>query len=324
MIRRPPRSTLFPYTTLFRSPEGRRAKPASAHAHLADPVALHAVSRASVQDHRAWPGIPRRFGRHAHADVSPGGRPLDRRGGESRGSQGRSYRFPAQVLRRREAANALSPVFFPFHRTVGRSRHELRILRRRGLPGMRANRLARGSRQRSSASQRAQGLRRGPREVHGLRFRDGPGSVDDAALWDKRLATFLRRRFALSRPIHVKFPESWLRSFVDTKIPTRELARVLTMGGLDVESVEPVAPAFSGVVVGRVVDVVRHPNADRLTLCRVDVGRYAPLSIVCGAPNVLPGMNVPVATLGARLPVMEIKQAKVRGVESSGMLCSAK
>jgi len=122
----------------------------------------------------------------------------------------------------------------------------------------------------------------------------------------------------------VKFPESWLRSFVDTKIPTRELARVLTMGGLDVESVEPVAPAFSGVVVGRVVDVVRHPNADRLTLCRVDVGRDAPLSIVCGAPNVLPGMKVPVAMLGARLPGTEIKQTKVRGVESTGMLCSAR
>ena len=99
---------------------------------------------------------------------------------------------------------------------------------------------------------------------------------------------------------------------------------MLTMGGLDVESVEPVAPAFSGVVVGRVVDVVRHPNADRLTLCRVDVGRDAPLSIVCGAPNVLPGMKVPVAMLGARLPGMEIKQAKVRGVESTGMLCSAR
>jgi len=122
----------------------------------------------------------------------------------------------------------------------------------------------------------------------------------------------------------VKFPESWLRSFVDTKIPTRELARVLTMGGLDVESVEPVAPAFSGVVVGRVVDLVRHPDADRLTLCRVDVGDDALLSIVCGAPNVFPGMKVPVATLGARLPGMEIKQAKVRGVDSSGMLCSAK
>jgi phenylalanyl-tRNA synthetase beta chain len=122
----------------------------------------------------------------------------------------------------------------------------------------------------------------------------------------------------------VKFPESWLRSFVDPKIPTRELARVLTMGGLDVESVEPVAPAFDKVVVGQVLQAAKHPNADRLTLCKVDVGGGTTLAIVCGAPNVVAGMKAPVALLGARLPGMEIKQAKVRGVESSGMLCSAK
>jgi phenylalanyl-tRNA synthetase beta chain len=122
----------------------------------------------------------------------------------------------------------------------------------------------------------------------------------------------------------VKFPESWLRSFVDPKIPTQELARVLTMGGLDVESVEPVAPAFDKVVVGQVLQVAKHPGADRLTLCKVDVGGGTTLAIVCGAPNVVAGMKVPVAMLGARLPGMEIRQAKVRGVESSGMLCSAK
>ena len=122
----------------------------------------------------------------------------------------------------------------------------------------------------------------------------------------------------------MKFPESWLRSFVDPKIPTRELARVLTMGGLDVESVEPVAPAFDKVVVGQVLQAAKHPNADRLTLCKVDVGGGTTLAIVCGAPNVVAGMKAPVAMLGARLPGMEIKQAKVRGVESSGMLCSAK
>jgi len=122
----------------------------------------------------------------------------------------------------------------------------------------------------------------------------------------------------------VKFPESWLRSFVDPKISTRELARVLTMGGLDVESVEPVAPAFDKVVVGQVLQAAKHPNADRLTLCKVDVGGGTTLAIVCGAPNVVAGMKAPVALLGARLPGMEIKQAKVRGVESSGMLCSAR
>ena len=107
----------------------------------------------------------------------------------------------------------------------------------------------------------------------------------------------------------MKFPESWLRSFVDPKMPTQELAHVLTMGGLDVESVEPVAPAFDKVVVGQVLQAAKHPNADRLTLCRVDTGGDAPVSIVCGAPNVVVGMKAPVALLGARLPCMEIKQA---------------
>jgi len=98
---------------------------------------------------------------------------------------------------------------------------------------------------------------------------------------------------------------------------------VLTMGGLDVESFHPVAPPFDKVVVGLVLEVAKHPNADRLTLCKVDVGGST-LAIVCGAPNVVAGMKAPVAMLGARLPEMEIKQTKVRGVESSGMLCSAK
>ena len=122
----------------------------------------------------------------------------------------------------------------------------------------------------------------------------------------------------------MKFSENWLRSFVDPKIPTQELARVLTMGGLDVESVEPVAPIFDKVVVGRVLEAAKHPSADRLTLCKVDVGGGTTLAIVCGAPNVVAGMKAPVAMSGARLPGMEIKRAKVRGVESSGMLCSAK
>jgi len=122
----------------------------------------------------------------------------------------------------------------------------------------------------------------------------------------------------------MKFSESWLRSFVDPPLSTQELAHVLAMGGLKVESVEPVAPPFDKVVVGRVIEVARHPNADRLSLCKVDVGRGAPLAVVCGAPNVIAGMKAPVALVGARLPGVEITQAKVRGVESNGMLCSAK
>src|SRR5687767_8787668 len=120
----------------------------------------------------------------------------------------------------------------------------------------------------------------------------------------------------------MKFSEYWLRTFVDPPLATRELADALAMGGLDVESVEPVAPPFEGVVVGEVLRVQAHASADRLAVCSVNVG-VAPLTIVCGAPNVRPGQRVAAALAGAKLPSMEIRVAQVRGVESHGMLCSA-
>ncbi len=123
----------------------------------------------------------------------------------------------------------------------------------------------------------------------------------------------------------MQFSERWLRSFVDPPLDSDELARLLTMSGVEVETCSPVAPPFSGVVVGQVLSVQKHPNADRLTLCSVDAGTGAPLPIVCGAPNVAAGMRAPVALVGARLPGgLEIKAASMRGVESRGMLCSAR
>jgi phenylalanyl-tRNA synthetase beta chain len=122
----------------------------------------------------------------------------------------------------------------------------------------------------------------------------------------------------------MKFSEHWLRTYVDPPIATQELARVLAMGGLEVESIDEVVPPFDNVVVGQVVEVARHPDADRLSLCRVDVGDGGPLAIVCGAPNVAVGLKVAVALVGASLPGLEIKRVKVRGVDSNGMLCSAK
>ncbi len=125
----------------------------------------------------------------------------------------------------------------------------------------------------------------------------------------------------------MKFSESWLRTFVNPPLSTRELADLLTFGGIEVEGVAPVAPPFDRVVVGEVLSVEKHPNADRLNVCQVNVtgnANEAPLTIVCGAPNVLAGMRVPAALVGARLPGIEIKAAKVRGVASHGMLCSAK
>ncbi len=127
------------------------------------------------------------------------------------------------------------------------------------------------------------------------------------------------------------FPESWLRSFVDPKLTTEELAHALTMSGLEVEGLRAAAPPTSKIVVGRVLEVVKHPDADKLNVCQVDAGTGATLNIVCGAPNVAPGIKVPVALVGAELPPAEeggkpfaIKLSKLRGVESQGMLCSAR
>ncbi len=121
----------------------------------------------------------------------------------------------------------------------------------------------------------------------------------------------------------MKFSENWLRTFVNPPLTTTQLLDAIAMGGLDVEHVEPAALPFERVVAGEVVKVGRHPTADRLSVCEVNVGDRL-LSIVCGAPNVAVGAKVPTALAGAQLPGLEIKVAAVRGVESQGMLCSAR
>jgi phenylalanyl-tRNA synthetase beta chain len=118
-------------------------------------------------------------------------------------------------------------------------------------------------------------------------------------------------------------PESWLRHLVNPSLATDELAHLLTMSGLEVESCAPLAPPFDGVVAVRVIEVARHPDADKLSVCKVDAGGQT-LSIVCGAPNVRSGMLAPLAKIGARLAGREIKLATMRGVQSQGMLCSAR
>ena len=121
----------------------------------------------------------------------------------------------------------------------------------------------------------------------------------------------------------MNIPENWLRGFVDPKLAINKLAHLLTMSGLEVESCRPVAPPFAGVVVGEILAVEQHPNADKLTVCTVNDGREA-LRVVCGAPNVRAGMKAPLATVGTVLGSLEIKHTKLRGVDSQGMLCSAR
>ena len=123
----------------------------------------------------------------------------------------------------------------------------------------------------------------------------------------------------------MQFSEQWLRSYADPPFSSDELAARLTMAGLEVESIDPVAPPFSGVVVGEVTRVAAHPNADKLTVCEVEVGAGEILSIVCGAPNVVQGIKVPCALVGAVLPGgAEIGATTLRGAQSQGMLCSAR
>ena len=122
----------------------------------------------------------------------------------------------------------------------------------------------------------------------------------------------------------MQFSESWLRSLCNPVLSTGELCHLLTMAGLEVEECRPVGADFSNVVVAEVLSVEKHPDADKLKLCSVNVGESGPLQIVCGAPNVAAGMKVPCALVGAQLPGIQIKQARVRGIESFGMLCSAR
>jgi len=122
----------------------------------------------------------------------------------------------------------------------------------------------------------------------------------------------------------MKFPESWLREHVAITADRATLAAALTAIGLEVEAMSEVGVGLDGVVVAEILSCAKHPEADRLQVCRVATGT-GEVQIVCGAPNARPGLKAPLATLGATLPGgIEIKSAKLRGVESQGMLCSAK
>jgi phenylalanyl-tRNA synthetase beta chain len=128
----------------------------------------------------------------------------------------------------------------------------------------------------------------------------------------------------------MQFPESWLREFCNPPLNTTQLAELLTMSGMEVEELRPVAPPFHGIVVAEILEAEQHPNADKLRVCKVNAGSGEPLQIVCGAPNARVGIKVPLAMVGAALPPGEdgkpfkIGVGKLRGVESFGMLCSAR
>ena len=123
----------------------------------------------------------------------------------------------------------------------------------------------------------------------------------------------------------MQISEAWLRELVNPPVSTEELVEQLTMAGLEVDSVQPAAAEFSGVVVGKVIAMEKHSNADKLSVCQVDAGEQEALQIVCGAANVKIGLKIPTALVGAVLPGnFKIKKSKLRGEYSLGMLCSEK
>ncbi len=122
----------------------------------------------------------------------------------------------------------------------------------------------------------------------------------------------------------MKVSKLWLREWVNFSLTEQELAEQLTMAGLEVDAVNPVAGQFTHVIVAEVLNTKPHPDADKLTLCEVNINKDKPLKIVCGAANVRPGLRVALAMIGAHLPGgLQIKESKLRGELSQGMLCSA-
>ena len=122
----------------------------------------------------------------------------------------------------------------------------------------------------------------------------------------------------------MRISEQWLREWVSPKLDTEQLAERLTLAGLEVSALEPASADLKGVVVGQIDSLREHPHADRLKLCSVDIGRRSRLEIVCGAPNVVTGMRVPVALPGTELPNgVHVEKSEIRGEVSMGMLCSA-
>ena len=163
----------------------------------------------------------------------------------------------------------------------------------------------------------------------GLCLGHGNRSPRDAALRGERSQALLRERSALPRAVPggliMRIPYSWLAEWVSVPWSPQDLGSRLTMAGLELEALEPAAPAFSGVVVGEILTGEKHPQADKLRVCRVSTGQGEPLQIVCGASNARAGLKSALAVVGAKLPGdLAIKAAKLRGVESAGMLCSAK
>src|SRR5438128_2963642 len=207
-------------------------------------------------------------------------------------------------------------------------------LRGHGLPYVQANRLDGDPRLRYGAPGRPRELRGGQRAVHRLRLGHGPGPDRDDPPPHSRHPAAVRQRRALPGAVRrrgeggraMMVSRRWLEALLDRPLVARETAERLTMHVAPVDAVVPLHQDLGDIVVARVLEVNKHPNADRLTLCLVDAGSAGgPVQVVCGARNVQAGKSYPYAPVGALLPGgARLERKPIRGVESNGMLCSAK
>src|SRR5216117_1826081 len=258
-----------------------------------------------------------------------------RRGDHVRGFQGDPGDFRAQVLRPGHAG-AVPALVLPVHRAVGRDGRAVSDLQGCGVPHVQADRLDGNPRLGARAPYGARELRRGQRALHRLRVGHGSRAHCDEPPRDSGHPSADGERRAIPRAVRGRsaliVSRRWLEALLDRPLDPRDVADRLTLHVAAVDAVVPLHQDLGDVLIARVLEVKKHPDADRLSLCLVDRGggsagggRGGPVEVVCGAPNVQAGKIYPYAPVGAVLPGgVKLERKKIRGVESNGMLCSAK
>ena len=302
-----------------------RADPAP-HPHVAGADPHDGADDAADPRGRAGPRLPQRDARPAPLAGVPPDRGARRRSGHHARRPVRHHRdLRAGDAARRARAHPLPPRLLPVHRAVGRARGELHLLRRCRVSGVLADGVDRARRLRDGRSRRARGRRHRPGGVHGLRVRLRPRAHRDDPVRDRRDQDVLRRRRALPGAVlRSRAPLSWIQEFTPVDAPVADIVAALNQLGLEVDGVEQPGAGIVGVVAARVLDVAKHPDADKLSLVDVDFGTGT-TRVVCGAPNVVPGMVAPFAPAGATLPGgITLERRTIRGQVSDGMLLSAR
>ena len=321
------------HDTFYFKPQPGRLAPAPAHAHEPGADPHDAGAEAADPHHRAWPRLPHRQRCDAHADVPP-----DRGAGDRRGDAPRSpevvHRGILQgVLRGRDLRVRFRASHFPFTEPSMEVDVDAAAI---GKPGQWMEILGSGMVHPKVIANC--GL--DPEQLPGLRLWHGARPHHDAEVRHPRSARHVRRRPALAealrlpaarradaggRAVAVKFTLAWLKDHLDTPATAREIADRLSSIGLEVESIDDPGEKLRAFTIAKVLEAKRHPNADRLQVCKVDTGSGI-VEVVCGAPNARAGMIGVFAPLGTYIPGIKITlEAKpVRGVVSAGMLVSEK